>query len=110
MQKSISVKTAQAAHSMQVTASNSDTAAGNIDWDDPSARCALIEKVGIDEYNRLVTKHIKDSIIEVVNGRSIRPINTRFGRLFAVSEPHSGASTQAFSTLERARAYANNPI
>lgn len=39
-----------------------------MDWDNPAQRAALIERVGIEEYNRQFEQHIKDSTVAVVNG------------------------------------------
>jgi hypothetical protein len=74
----------------------------NINWDDPEARLALIESVGVAEYNRQAEAHRTNSTIEIVNGHRIRPVSSRFGRLFMVGDTGS-----AFATLEQARAFAN---
>lgn len=74
-----------------------------IDFDDPSARLALLEKVGIPEYNRLMTEHMKRSVIKVVNGYGICPVSTRFGRLFAI-----GGTRVACSSLEQAEDHARS--
>lgn len=73
-----------------------------MNWDDPAARAALIESVGADEYNRQFQNHQKESTIVNINGHPIRPIGTRFGRLFQV-----GGTNKAFQTLEQAVAYAS---
>ena len=68
-----------------------------MNWDDPTARLALIERVGTTEYNRLITEHIQR--------RLIRPVSTRFGTLYAVR-----GTTMAFSTEAEAEKYAaENP-
>jgi len=69
--------------------------------DDPTDRYHLIARVGPDEYARLLAQHHQASTLETVNGHAIRPVSTRFGRLFMV-----GATGKAFSTLDDARAYA----
>jgi predicted helicase len=74
-----------------------------MDWDNPQERFALIESVGPDEYNRRMQKHMDDSVVSTVNGYHIRPVNTRFGRLFMVA----GTGT-AYQTLELAEQYANS--
>lgn len=74
----------------------------SINWDDPEARLALIESVGVAEYNRQAEAHRTNSTIETVNGHRIRPVSSRFGRLFMV-----GDTGTAFATLEQARAFAN---
>jgi len=73
-----------------------------IDWDDPEARLALLERVGADEYNRLMAEHHRNSVVETINGHGIRPVRSRFGRLFMV-----GDTGTAFLTLEQAREFAN---
>jgi hypothetical protein len=72
-----------------------------MDWNDPAARFRLAERVGTDEYNRQFAAHHAARVIETVNGHPIRPVQTRFGRLFAV-----GGTTMAFATIEQARAHA----
>lgn len=72
-----------------------------MDWQSPLERYQLMEKVGRDEYNRQVQKYHTDGILEVVNGLEIRPVGTRFGRLFQVD-----GTNRAFFTLEEARDFA----
>jgi hypothetical protein len=45
-----------------------------MNWDDSAARLALVESVGIKEYNRRITEHIESR-------PPIYPVNTRFGTL-----------------------------
>lgn len=73
----------------------------DIDWDDPEARARLAEQLGPAAYNEAQRKHWADSIVATENGHAIRPVNTQFGRLFAVSD-----TGQAFATLEKAAAFA----
>jgi hypothetical protein len=42
-------------------------------------------------------------VLATVGGHAIRPVQTRFGRLFAV-----GATGKAFSTRDQAEAFANS--
>jgi hypothetical protein len=72
-----------------------------MNWDDPAARLALIERVGHAEYNRQIKAHQDASVVATVNGYPIRPVGSQFGRLFAV-----GGTDMAFSTLPQAEAYA----
>ena len=72
-----------------------------IDWDDHSARAALIERIGPDAYNTAQAEHIRLCVLQTVNGHAIRPVSTRFGRLFAV-----GMGGTAFSTMKEASAFA----
>ncbi len=73
-----------------------------INWDAPEERLSLIDSVGLPEYNRLHEKHREQSIIDTVNGHKIRPVQTRFGRLF-----HVGNTKMAFDTMEKAIEFAN---
>jgi hypothetical protein len=76
-----------------------------MNWNDPASRARLIEQVGHDEYHRLQQAHFIASTVETVCGHSIRPVRSRFGRLFMV-----GATRKAFSTLAEAQTYARqNP-
>lgn len=72
-----------------------------IDWDDPAARARLIETVGPEQYAKLQQQHFDASIVATVAGHSIRPVMTRFGRLYQV-----GLSGTAFRSLAEAEAYA----
>ena len=73
----------------------------HIDWDDPAARLALIESVGVQEYNRQAEEHRSRSALETINGHRIRAVNSRFGRILMVGDTGTG-----FLTLEAARAFA----
>jgi len=72
-----------------------------IDWDDPVARLRLIESIGVDAYNAAMKEHLRTSVIKTVNGHDIRPVQTRFGRLFMVAD-----TDRAFATLDEAEAFA----
>lgn len=72
-----------------------------MDWDDPAARAELIERVGVEEYNRQHAAHMKASVVATVNGHDIRPVGSRWGRLFMV-----GGTGSAFRTLAEAEAFA----
>jgi hypothetical protein len=73
-----------------------------IDWDDLATRFRIAEQVGLHRYNELYLEHRRHSVIAVVGGHEIRPISTRFGRLFAV-----GDTGWAFSAQAQAEAYAS---
>jgi hypothetical protein len=77
-----------------------------IDWNDPTAHFALIERVGPRRYNELHTEHLRRIVVATVGGHPIRPVNSsRFGRLFVV-----GDTGRAFSILPQAETYARkNP-
>ena len=72
-----------------------------MNWDNPEERLALAERVGTEEYNRRLLEHLDSLIVATVKGRAIRPVNSPFGRLFAV-----GGTKHAFSTVEEAVRYA----
>lgn len=77
-----------------------------MNWDDPEARGKLIQQVGIEEYRRMFARHRAQSVICTVAGHEIRPVATRFGRLF-----HVGNTKIAFPTMPEARRYAEaNPV
>jgi len=74
-----------------------------INWDDPEERSRLVEKIGLKAYNDAFAKHIEQSTVAIVAGHSIRPVETRFGKLWLV-----GNTGRAFSTLEQAEAWAGS--
>ena len=78
------------------------TTATLINWDDPKARHELIERIGTAAYNQAFTDHQKKSTVATVNGYPIRPVGSRFGRLFMIC-----GTDRAFSTMEAATAHAN---
>jgi hypothetical protein len=65
-----------------------------IDWNDPDACLALIERVGVAEYNRLHAEHLQLQAVATVNGYAIR--KTTF---FTVAD-------KVFYTLDQAIKYA----
>lgn len=64
-----------------------------MNWGDPEARLALLEAVGPEEYNRQFQQHRRRTVVEVVNGRAIRAIQTRFGRIYMVDEVERGSAS-----------------
>jgi len=70
----------------------------SINWADSVQRARLIERVGVQEYNRFLAKHRQESIIDVVNGHAIRPEPSRFGTVYMVGDTGTG-----FTTLEAAK-------
>jgi hypothetical protein len=77
-----------------------------MDWDDPVARLALIERIGTQAYNDALAEHIRKTTLSTVGGHGIRAIRTRFGRLYQVM-----GTDKAFRTKEQAEAYAAaNPV
>lgn len=74
-----------------------------IDWDDPTARFHLVERVGIQEYNRLFQENWERTIVSTVNGYDIRPVGSMFGRLFMIC-----GTNQARSSLPDAEKYARS--
>lgn len=76
-----------------------------MNWDDPAARYNLLSEVGPAEYNRRFEQHLEDCVVSRVAGHCIRPVNTRFGRLFSV-----GSTGKAFGSQQQAEQYAlENP-
>jgi hypothetical protein len=58
-----------------------------IDWNDPTARFALIGQVGPHRFNELHAEYMRRSTIASVAGHAIRSvISQRFGRLFVVGD------------------------
>jgi hypothetical protein len=45
-----------------------------IDWDDPDARFALIQRVGVTEYNRLMQERHARNTVATVNGHAIKQV------------------------------------
>ena len=75
-----------------------------MNWDDPVARLELIDRVGLDEYNRQIRAHISESVVATVNGHTIRPVNGgRWGRLF-----HVDGTQRAFRTQAKAETFATS--
>lgn len=76
-----------------------------MNWDDPAERLRLAERVGPDGYNKAILAHHRATTVSTVNGHAIRPVNSRFGRLFMV-----GNTGTAYRTIEEAEAFARkNP-
>ena len=70
-------------------------------FNDPVSRAEFIERVGPEAYNAAARRHAALSVVDTVNGRTIYPVKSRFGRLFAVS-----GTGKAYPTLEAARHFA----
>jgi hypothetical protein len=72
-----------------------------MNWNDPTERLELIERVGAIEYSRLLREHEAAAAIEHVNGHAISRVASRFGPLF-----HVGGTNNAFKSLAQAREFA----
>lgn len=72
-----------------------------MNWNDPAARLALIESVGIEAYNARMLEQIEKSVIETVAGHRIRVVYSRWGDVHMVGDTGKG-----FSTLQQAREFA----
>jgi hypothetical protein len=72
-----------------------------MNWDDPAHRLTLLECVGVNEYNRLMSAHRDSQLVGLVNGYSLRRVGSRWGPLVMVD----GAG-MAFPTEAQARSYA----
>lgn len=74
-----------------------------IDWNDPAARAALIERIGAPAYNAALAEHYGKCVQTYVNGHAIRAQQSRFGRLLAV-----GSTGNAYAELADAIRFANS--
>lgn len=72
-----------------------------VDFTDPASRLRHIEAVGPAAYNRDLAEHRRRSTIATINGHAIRPVPSRFGRLYMV-----GDTGRAFATQAEAEAFA----
>jgi hypothetical protein len=76
-----------------------------MNWDNPAERLALIQRVGVAEYQRLLNEygdeHRERTTVAVINGRSIWPVECKYGRVFA-----GQGLNVAFATLDGAIAHA----
>jgi len=72
-----------------------------MNWDDPAQRAQLAEQLGPAGYNAAFEKHRQASVVSGVNGYQIRPVASRFGRLFMIE-----GTGKAYSTLPQAEEYA----
>src|SRR5262249_33288994 len=77
-----------------------------MNWDDPAERLALIQRVGVAEYQRLLNQygdeHRERTTVAVINRRSIWPVECKYGRVFVVRGSNVG-----FATLDGAIAHAS---
>src|SRR5262245_28401102 len=75
-----------------------------MNWDNPAERLALIQRVGVAEYQRLLNEcgdeHRERTTVAAINGRSIWPVECKYGRVCAVQ-----GSNVAFATLDGAIAH-----
>ncbi len=67
------------------------------DFSTPEQRSTLAESLGAEKYNEEIEKWFTATSVSVINGYRIRPVMTRFGRLFSVD-----GSNTAFQTLDQA--------
>lgn len=67
------------------------------DLSTPEGRLAAIESLGVGAYNALMQEHLEKSVVCVHNGKKIRTVQSRFGRLFAVE------GGNAYTTLDAAK-------
>lgn len=76
-----------------------------MNWDDPSARAALIERVGPTEYELLA--HREAGILRRIGPYTLRPVNSsRFGRIIMIdgSGP-DGSAAIGFRTVAECEAW-----
>lgn len=77
-----------------------------MNWDNPAERFALIERVGVAEYNKAHEEHIRQTTVATVAGHAIRRVGSRFGQLFQVE-----GTERAFKTIQQAEDFAReNPV
>jgi hypothetical protein len=77
-----------------------------MNWDNPEDRAALVQQIGVEAYNKAYENYIDESTVSIVGGHKIRPVNSRFGKLFNV-----GNTGRAFQKQSEAEKYASeNPI
>ena len=69
-----------------------------MDWNDPIQRSRLAEKLGLARYAQAFEQHVLASTVAKINGHTIRPVQTRFGRLYQV-----GSTGRAHPDLEEAK-------
>jgi len=54
-----------------------------MNWDNPAERLALIQRVGVAEYQRLLNQygdeHRERTTVAAINGRSIWPVECKYG-------------------------------
>jgi hypothetical protein len=72
-----------------------------MDFDTPEGRLDALNTLGPEEYNRRLTLHHREQVVETVNGYDIRKIGTRFGPVFQIE-----TTSRAFSSLEDSRTHA----
>jgi hypothetical protein len=79
--------------------------AETVNWSDPASRAHFIRLVGPDRYNEAHVAQMKASVVAVVNGYDIRPVESyRFGRIFMVDGLDMRFTTQLEAELYAAQA------
>lgn len=62
-----------------------------MDWNSPIEREQLLARVGLVEYNRMYYDHTHSHIlVTTVNGYQIRPVETRFGKVYVIGNTGAG--------------------
>lgn len=78
----------------------------DIDWSDPTARAALLERIGTDAYNAALEAHHVATTVARIGGHRIRTVSSPFGPLYAV-----GATGNAYAEFAQAAKFAReNPV
>lgn len=73
-----------------------------MDWDNAADRARLAIRLGPKGYRKAFEEHVKNSTVAIVNGHRLRPVQTRFGRLFQI-----GSTDNAHPDLEQAKRIAS---
>jgi hypothetical protein len=73
-----------------------------MDWDNPDERARLAIRLGPHGYRKAFEEHVKNTTVAIVNGHRIRPVKSRFGRLYQI-----GTTNRAHSDLEQAKRIAS---
>lgn len=66
-----------------------------MNWNDPASRHELLERVGVEEYEKQRQAHVATTLVSTVNGYAIRTVESRFGTLYAVEGTASAFSKQS---------------
>jgi len=73
-----------------------------MDRDNPAERARLAIRLGPQAYNKAFKEHVKNTTVAIVNGHRIRPVKSRFGRLYQI-----GTTNKAHQDLEEAKRIAS---
>jgi|GEM_PF-2722687 len=69
-----------------------------MNWDNADERARLAIRLGPEAYRKAFQDHVKATTVAIVNGHRIRPVKSRFGRLYQI-----GTTGKAHQDLEQAK-------